>query len=55
MHDVIDAQEVVPLHVFSGGFGKRRKFPTVKVEKAAAGLGGMGESPRTSDTLSATN
>jgi len=41
VHDVIDAQEVVPLRVFSGGFGKRRKFPTVKVEKA--GLGGMGE------------
>jgi len=41
VHDVIDAQEVVPLRVFSGGFGKRRKFPTVKVEKA--GLGEMGE------------
>ena len=42
MHDVIDAQEVVPLCAFvSGGFGKRRKFPTVKVEKA--GLGRMGE------------
>jgi len=41
VHDVIDAQEVVPLRVFSGGFGKRRKFPTVQVEKT--GLGEMGE------------
>jgi len=40
--NVTDAQEVVPLCAFvRRGLGRRRKFPTVQVEKA--GLGEMGE------------